>query len=891
MKSKWIRPTLLLVLLLALLLILIPEATSVQNVVATDNYKPLLETYAGQLIVPFLASECPNRIVVTQGYNGPTHNGQGDKYAFDMQCIGTPSNSSFTLGKTVVAAAEGWAYVIVGHDGGTVVLIDHGGNYYTQYVHVIADSSLPTYDINFQIPDSQVTRVWVSQGDAIATVGEWQYGNHLHFEVAKWLGSYRNIPNHFATSQYWGDVALGHMGSRYYPETEQENAHVGEVIDGFSGNPNNQPPGIPPLESPADEYWLGSRTVTLEWLDGGDPDNQPNNFRDYNAVVWNNSGWRAEQGWPVGVFYTDTSWQLTVPRDGTYYWHVRAGDGDLPSDWSDTWSFHVDASPPNPPSISVGGSGCGGIPNNGWQNTCNDPAFTWSATDVGGSDIEAYYYCWSTNSDCNPTTRTTSTSFAPAAIAPVDGTATYYLNVRARDKMNHDSSLASFGVRYDGTRPTVSIQINGGAETTNQTNVLLNLSASDTGSGVAGVRISNNNLIWSDWQPYAEVIPWTLPALDRRTHAVYVQVRDHAGNESTIASDGIDLDLYPPMPHSTNYRICQDVIDVGGSAGTASASYSLVSTIGQPWATGATANTSSGFSERAGFLSSITGCLPISHTVTSFYTVTNWVVASGGNLRGSNSYRLGDTAGQPAASGATTFTSANYRLSSGFWAQITGTVPPTPTVTPPTPTLTPTVTPTPTPTPTPQPGGFGVSINEGGLYTNDPNVAVRVWAPNVTHMRLSNDGGYSDEGWQTYQVTTTWTISTYGEYVMPRYVYAWFRDAWSGVYGSYFDDIIYDPVAPEGQISILGGETSTVTLWLEAWDDNSGVVEVRVGESPTLEGASWQPYTSTLEWTLTGDVVYAQFRDNAGNPSIIYSSDGSHIYTEKIYLPLVLRNH
>lgn len=624
---------------------------------------------------------------------------------------------------------------------------------------------------------------------------------------------------------------------------------------------------------------VGTDGATFGWT--GSDNQTPTSNLEYRCRLDGYSDWSD---------WTDnTSKTYDNLPDGSYTFRVKAKDEAGNEDPSPaTRSFQVDTRvPSNPTSVQ---SNCG-AQNNLWQSVCNEPQFTWSgASDQGCAGIQEYEYRWQTESGTLIESGTTSAaSFNPQN--PVSE-GVYKLRLRTKDTLGHWSGWSdAFVLRYDSTAPTVTLQINGGAETTNQTNVLLNLSASDTGSSVASVRISNNNLIWSDWQPYADPLPWTLPALDRHTHTVYVQVRDHAGNVSNVASDTIYLDLYPPMPHSANYRICQDVIDVGGSAGTASASYSLVSTIGQPWATGAMANTSSGFSERAGFLASITGCLPISHPVTSFYTVTNWVIASGGNLRGSNSYRLGDTAGQPAASGATAFTSANYRLSSGFWAQITGTVPPTPTVTPPTPTLTPTVTPTPTPTPTPQPGGFGVSINEGDLYTNDPNVAVRVWAPNVTHMRLSNDGGYSDEGWWTYQVTTTWTISTYGEYVMPRYVYAWFRDAQSSVYGSYFDDIIYDPVAPEGQISILGGETSTVTLWLEAWDDNSGVVEVRVGESPTLEGASWQPYTSTLEWTLTGDVVYAQFRDSAGNPSIIYSSGGSHIYTEKIYLPLVLRNH
>jgi surface antigen len=649
---------------------------------------------------------------------------------------------------------------------------------------------------------------------------------------------------------------------------------------------DNIPPNVPPLDSPADGSWFSSRTVVLSWRDGGDPDDKPRNYRDFYAEVFK-SGWSKTYGWT-----TDTSWQVTVPSDETYSWHVRAGDGDRGSEWSETRVFHVDASPPNMPAISVSGPGCGGVPNNGWQNTCFDPTFTWSATDVGGSGVQGYRYCWSISSNCPPATWTTGTSFDPVAIAPADGTATYYLNVRARDSQNHDSSIASFGVRYDGAAPTVTVQINGGAATANQTTVRLDLSAGDIGSGIADVRISDKGLNWSDWQPYANIVLWTLPALDRRTLPVYVQVRDHAGNESDVASDTITLNLYPPMPHSGNYRICADVVDTGGSVGIASSSYSLISAIGQPWATGADANTGTRFGGRAGFLSGITGCLPITYAMTSHYTVTQWIIASGGNLRGNTSYLLEDTTGQPAASENKAFTSANYVLSSGFWAQITGTVPPTTTPPSPVPTPIPTITPTPSPTPTPQPSGFGVSIDEGGLYTGDPIVTVRTWAPNVIRMRLSNDGGYSDEGWHTYRVTTTWVLSTYGDYVMPRYVYAWFRDVQSSVYGPYFDDIVYDPVPPQGNVTILDSGLITVGLWLEAHDDNSGVDQMRVGGNVSMADAAWQPYTNTLAWVLTSDVVYAQFRDRAGNLSSVYGSDGS-VYdpnARRIYLPLVLRN-
>lgn len=638
---------------------------------------------------------------------------------------------------------------------------------------------------------------------------------------------------------------------------------------------------------------MGSRSVTLSWHDGGDPDNQPRNYRDYYVEVWK-TGWSRTLNWT-----TNTSWQVTVPSDGVYSWHVMAGDGAAGSAWSETRTFNVDASSPAAPTITVGGAGCAGIQNNGWQRTCYDPAFTWSATDVSGSGIHGYLYCGSVSPNCNPTTWTTNTSFNPPAIASPGGVGSYYFNVKARDNLNHDSSVATFGVRYDGSVPTVTLQINGGAATANQTSILLNLSAGDTGSGISAVRISNNALDWSPWQPYADAIPWTLPALDRRALTVYVQVRDRAENESAVASDAITLDLYPPAPHSANYRICASVVDAAGRPGITSSNYSLVSAVGQPWATGATADASPGFEERAGFLANVTGCLPISYSVTSNFTVTRWVIASGGNLRGNTNYRLGDTVGQAAASGTDAFTSTSYILSSGFWAQITGTVPPTTTVPPMPVPITPTATPTPGPTPAPQPGSFGVSINGGALFTNDPVVMVHAWAPNVTYMRLSNDGGFADSYWQTYRITTTWVLSTYASYATPRIVYVQFQDAGGAIYGTYVDDIIYDPVAPEGSVSILGGETVTVTLWLEAWDDNSGVDQMRVSEEAGGQGtawlpyggAPWQPYTNTITWVLQSDVVYAQFQDRAGNASPIYGTDGSvHIPDAKrIYLPLVLR--
>ena len=541
--------------------------------------------------------------------------------------------------------------------------------------------------------------------------------------------------------------------------------------------------------------------------------------------------------------------------------------------------FSVDINPPTIPQITISGPGCSGIPNNGWQNTCYTPTFSWTSSD-SVSGVKDYRYYWGTSASGVPATVTTTTTFAPGVIAPAGSVASMYFNLTARDSLNHESGRASFGVRYDGAPPTVTLVINGGGETTNQVNVWLDLTVADAGSGVDQMRFSNNGLEWTAWEAYSSSKPWRLPALDRRAHTLYAQVRDRAGNASSVASDSITLDFYPVAPHSASFRICDAVVDIGGSGELTSVSFHLVSAIGQSWATGATANSSAGHTARSGFLAALDGCRPITHSVTTNYTVTQWVVASGGNLRGSSSFRLGDTAGQPAASGNNAFTSTSFTLSSGFWAQITGTVPMTTPVEPTPPPPTPMPIPTPGPTSIPQPGSFGVSINDGALYTHDPDVTVNTWAPDVTQVRLSNDGGYADAGWTTYQLTHTWTISTYGAYVMPRIVYAWFKDAQAAVYGPFQDDIVYDPVAPQGSVRIAGvtlqrlNPTAVVTLHLEASDDNSGVAAMRLGED-TLENATWQPFSDTVTRTLQSDIVYVQFQDNAGNLSALYGSDSS----------------
>ena len=59
--------------------------------------------------------------------------------------------------------------------------------------------------------------------------------------------------------------------------------------------------------------------------------------------------------------------------------------------------------------------------------------------------------------------------------------------------------------------------------------------------------------------------------------------------------------------------------------------------------------------------------------------------------------------------------------------------------------------------------------------------------------------------WEPYAATRSWVLPTAGEFIAPRFVYAAFKDADGTVHGIYFDDVIYDPNLPGGEL--LVGDT------------------------------------------------------------------------------------
>ena len=168
--------------------------------------------------------------------------------------------------------------------------------------------------------------------------------------------------------------------------------------------------------------------------------------------------------------------------------------------------------------------------------------------------------------------------------------------------------------------------------------------------------------------------------------------------------------------------------------------------------------------------------------------------------------------------------------------------------------------------------------------------------------------------------TKAWTITTYGQYVLPRFVYAAFKEANGTIHAVYFDDIIYDPDPPAGTITVgdsvptqasavtaaagnadsaalraftVGSTTyvrqlsgasldspmallsaqagNSVDVYVTAHDDNSGINEMQLSDKADFNGAAWEAYSALKPWTPTGadgvKTIYVRFRDSAGNVS------------------------
>jgi len=623
--------------------------------------------------------------------------------------------------------------------------------------------------------------------------------------------------------------------------------------------------------TPPDAPGAASEThgaVSGEWQrDWDDPDFTWGSVSDATSGLWY---YRVDWDGTLQVV-TDTAYGPPAVRTGSYDLRVRAVDkaGNVGPEGA-SFTFRYDGTPPHAPDIQNND----GVPSGVWQNEVRTADFFWATPHDEGSGIAGYNVYWGPIITGTSDTLVTGNTFVdPTPICAEDEAATYYLRARSQDNVDWRSEWVGYALAYDGAPPTATLIANYGLTVTHQTNVHLDIVAEDEGSGVTQMRLSNDARTWSEWEEFAEETYWEIPAIGRRFHPIYLQVVDGAENLSEVISDTVYLDVNVPRPQSDNFWLWDDMMTAGGAVVT-STNYHLRSSVGQ--SLDAPQSASASYLLYSGFQAGALAAPTETPTYTTYFQM-GYVVSGGGACTPtlqSAGYRMYGTLGQPAH--VRTITSANYVLFSGFWGGA-GTDPKPPE--PPEP---------PDPPHPPECEFYSITINDGALFTNQPDVTLGLCGPDPAEMMLSNDGGFGGAAWQPYTRTVPWTLEVYGAHVLPRFVYARYRDGGGEIHGTFFDDIIYDPNAPAGEAAfdladllpatyLHGGarplqtvSQESVELYVSAGDDSSGLAEMQVSMSPDFEGAAWEPYSAIVPVTFDEDGVqtaYVRFRDNAGNVS------------------------
>jgi sugar lactone lactonase YvrE len=182
---------------------------------------------------------------------------------------------------------------------------------------------------------------------------------------------------------------------------------------------------------------------------------------------------------------------------------------------------------------------------------------------------------------------------------------------------------------------------------------------------------------------------------------------------------------------------------------------------------------------------------------------------------------------------------------------------------------------------------YGVTINNGALYTNKVAVRLKISArPRTAEIQVSNDGGFEGAAWEPYATYKNWQLTRYRHTEITLLVFVRFRNVDGNVTAA-SDSIILDINPPDGHAQAVDTDEAP-RLVLTASDDVSGVGLMRVSAQPDFADTSWEAFAASRSWDFESNpIAYVQFRDNAGNVSPTY--EASLTRTRTVFVPLVLR--
>ncbi|NJL54303.1 formylglycine-generating enzyme family protein [bacterium] len=146
----------------------------------------------------------------------------------------------------------------------------------------------------------------------------------------------------------------------------------------------------------------------------------------------------------------------------------------------------------------------------------------------------------------------------------------------------------------------------------------------------------------------------------------------------------------------------------------------------------------------------------------------------------------------------------------------------------------------------------------------------------VAEVQISSDATFSGAVWQPY--TTTMQLEPVADNAATTQ-YVRFRDMAGNVSDPV--SIVLDKQPPTGSIELvpskLGPTQDFATVNLTAQDNVDDGIDMRVSEAITFAEDAWQPFTPTVTLPISPTdegwgVIYVQYRDQAGNESVIYGA-------------------
>lgn len=183
---------------------------------------------------------------------------------------------------------------------------------------------------------------------------------------------------------------------------------------------------------------------------------------------------------------------------------------------------------------------------------------------------------------------------------------------------------------------------------------------------------------------------------------------------------------------------------------------------------------------------------------------------------------------------------------------------------------------------------IGVSVNNGDLFTRNPNVKLSITTPvTASKVLISNDGGFgkAKEIMSGTMAAVDWTLDSAGDERLPKTVYVRYVGT-NGQSQTVTDDIILDTTAPVFTSATASSTTSTggvtvaavtvtvknrgVRVFVRASDVNSGVnsVEIRLpnsARSTVINYPNPKAKTATFKISTKSRTLQVRVVDKAGN--------------------------